>query len=81
MEKEFAINEETGKRYELKQDKYKQFPHLQALKEEIQKVPYGSMDYWRLRCTYLEKMIDETYSVFERDNCREFYVMLCKKLP
>lgn len=76
---EYAINEETGKHYELKPDKYKQFPHLQKLKEEIEKVKLNSKEYWQLRCQYLEKTIDETYTIFERDNCREFYKMLVYK--
>jgi NTP pyrophosphatase (non-canonical NTP hydrolase) len=81
MEKEFAVNQETDKIYEGKPSKYVKFPHLQKLKEEIEQVPAGSKKYWQLRCIYLEKTIDETYSVFERENCREFYLMLVNKQP
>jgi hypothetical protein len=76
VEPEFAINEENGRRYELKPNKYKQYPHLAELKKECETVPFGSSKYWKLRCNYLEKTIDETYSTFERDNCREFYKIL-----
>jgi CTP:phosphocholine cytidylyltransferase-like protein len=79
VEPEYAVNEETGKKYELKPDKYKEYPHLEKLKEEIKSTIYGSTEYWRLRCIYLEKAIDNTYSCFERDNCREFYMMLVNK--
>jgi len=79
MEKEYAVNEETGKRYELKPDKYKQYPHLAELKKECETVSFGSVRYWQLRCRYLEKVIDETYSTFERDNCREFYMILNRR--
>lgn len=79
MQKEYATNEETGNRYELNPDKYKQFPHLLELKKECETVTVGSIKYWKLRCNYLEKTIDETYSIFERDNCREFYMLLVKR--
>lgn len=78
-DKEYAINKETGKQYELKPDRYKQFPHLAELKNECETVVVGSSKYWKLRCNYLEKTIDETYSVFERDNCREFYRILIRR--
>jgi len=35
--------------------------------------------YWKLRCKYLEKTIDNTYSVHERDNCRMLYENLRKR--
>lgn len=79
MIKEYAVNEETGKQYELKPDKYKQFPHLAKLKKESETVTFGSVKYWKLRCNYLEKTIEQTYSIFERDNFREFYEILANR--
>ena len=78
-DREYAVNEETGKQYELKPDKYKQYPHLAELKKECETVAVGRPRYWELRCRYLEKTIDETYSTFERDNCREFYKILVNR--
>jgi hypothetical protein len=75
----YATNKENGKSYQLKPDKYEQFPHLLELKTQVENTQYGSREYWKLRCSYLEKTIDETYSSFERDNCREFYRMLVNK--
>ncbi len=74
-----AVNEETGNMYDLIPDKYQRFPHLAELKNECETVQFGSINYWKLRCTYLEKTLDETYSVFERDNCREFYKILTNR--
>ena len=48
MEKEYAVNEETGKTYELKPDIYKQFPHLAELKKECETVRLGTKEYWKL---------------------------------
>ncbi len=79
MEKEYAINEENGKRYEIKPDQYKLYPHLLELKKDCETVRFDSVKYWQMRCHYLEKTIDETYSVFERDNCREFYMILARR--
>ena len=52
-DKEYATNPENGHTYELKPDKYKQYPHLQVLKKEIEDVVSGSKEYWKLRCNFL----------------------------
>jgi hypothetical protein len=70
---------ETSKKYKLNPDKYKQYPHLAELKKECERVAVGSMKYWKLRCNYLEKAIDETCLSFERGNCREFYKILLER--
>ena len=76
-EKVYAKNEETGKEYVLKEETmYKQYPHLAKLKAECETVPLNSLQYWKLRCTYLEKSMDETYSLFENNRCYEFYRIL-----
>lgn len=79
MPKEFETNPENGKTYEIKPTRYEQHPHLAELKKECETVRAGSSQYWKLRCNYLEKTIDNTYSIFERDNCREFYKILAKR--
>lgn len=56
--------------------KYDKYPHLNILKMEIERTRFGSKEYWKMRCEYLEKTLDETFSVSERENCREFYMML-----
>lgn len=48
MKKEYSVNEDTGEKYELRTDKYKRFPHLQKLKDEVQNVKYNSKEYWKL---------------------------------
>ena len=53
-----------------------EYPHLEELKKEIEKVAYDSKEYWRLRCNYLEKSLDPTYSQAERNNCDRFHRML-----
>ena len=73
------VNKETGKEYELKQDPFEQYPHLAALKKEAKTIKAGSLTYWKLRCRYLEKTIDETYSISERNNCRTLYKILANR--
>ena len=75
---EYAINPESGKEYKLFPDPFK-IPHLAALKKEAETVSPTSNQYWKLRCRYLEKVIDETYSNRERDNCRVLYMILQKR--
>ncbi len=79
MEKQFATNPENGRVYELKQDPFEQYPHLAELKKEAETVIAGSAKYWKLRCRYLEKVIDETYGNVERNNCRRLYYILQKR--
>lgn len=43
--------------------------HIQKLITEAKTVPYKSEKYWALRCEYIEKYIDTTYSQVERSNC------------
>ena len=76
--KEYAVNMETGKEYELYPDPFDR-PHLAVLKKEVETVTPNSSLYWKLRCKYLEKVIDETYSNPERDNCRRLYLILVKR--
>lgn len=57
----------------------KLYPHLAELEKEATNEPYGTKKYWQLRCQYLEKTIDKTYSVAENDNCRELYKILANK--
>lgn len=75
---EYAINPETGKEYKLFPDPF-QIPHLAVLKKEAETVTVGTVMYWKLRCRYLEKTIDETYGNRERDNCRVLYMILQKR--
>ena len=75
---EWAINPENGKEYKLFPDPFAR-PHLAALKKEAETVSANSLQYWKLRCKYLEKVIDETYSNPERDNCRVLYMILAKR--
>ena len=58
------------------EEKYEQFPGLLELKKECEKVKLNTKEYWKLRSQYLEKTLDQTYSLFERNNCREFYIIL-----
>lgn len=73
------VNPENGKKFEVKKSPFEEFPHLAALMNEAKSVHYGSCRYWEMRCIYLEKTIDETYSVFERNNSRELYKTLVNK--
>ena len=57
----------------------KDFPHLVKLQEEINALTYGTAEYWKQRCTMLEKYVDPTYSDFERNNCRNMYITLVNK--
>jgi len=57
----------------------KDFPHLVKLQEEINALTYGTAEYWKQRCTMLEKYVDPTYSDFERNNCRNMYLTLVNK--
>jgi hypothetical protein len=68
----------NGKEYELLPDPFAR-PHLADLKKEAETVAFNSVIYWQLRCQYLEKVIDETYSNTERDNCRTLYLILVKR--
>jgi hypothetical protein len=63
------------------QDPFIKYPHLAALKREAETGTLNSAKYWELRCRYLEKTIDETYSISERDNCRRLYLILQKRNP
>jgi hypothetical protein len=57
----------------------KTYPHLAELEKEAKIVSVGSAEYWKLRCRYLEKHIDPTYSDSERSNCRELYKILVNR--
>lgn len=46
------------------------------LKRKVSFIPFGTKEYWKQRCEYLEKTIDPTRSIAERDNCRVIYKML-----
>ncbi len=59
--------------------KLEDFPHLVKMKAKVKKIPFGTVEYWKTRCRFLEKSLDVTYSIFERENCREFYMILAKK--
>lgn len=52
------------------------YPHLAELKKEVETVPVGTQKYWKLRCGYLEKHIDPTYSDQERRNCFRLWDIL-----
>lgn len=60
-------------------NRFEEYPHLDLLKKEAETVTPNSKEYWKLRCRYLEKTIDETYSTFERDTCRMLYMILVKR--
>jgi len=42
---------------------------LKKLHNEAMNVKFDSLEYWKLRCTYLEKSQDPTYTPTERNNC------------
>lgn len=46
------------------------------LTDEAKTVPFESVRYWKLRCTYREKMDDPTYSEIERSNCFNMWRIL-----
>lgn len=50
--------------------------HIQKLVSEAKAVPFDTIAYWKLRCTYFEKSQDPTYSREERDNCYMLYKIL-----
>lgn len=64
---------------EIKILKREDFPHLVELEADINKIPFGTMEYWKQRCINLEKSLDPTYSDFERSNCFHFYRLLVNK--
>jgi hypothetical protein len=53
--------------------------HIKKLFEEAHNSIFNSVDYWKLRCIYREKMDDMTYSEYERNNCYNLWAILCKK--
>lgn len=53
--------------------------HTPDLKTEVKNEPFGTAKYWKLRCNYLEKSHDPTYSVEERSQCHFLYVLLVTK--
>jgi len=53
--------------------------HIEKLFEEAKNVTKNSVNYWRLRCTYREKMEDMTYSQQERDNCYNLWATLLNR--
>lgn len=57
----------------------KLYPHLAKLENEAKNEPYGTLKYWMLRCQYLEKYVDPTYSEKEQNNCRKLYKILANK--
>lgn len=59
--------------------KLEDFPHLVEMKTKLEKMKFGTVEYWKARCNFLEKRIDPTYTVFEQNNCREFYKILVNK--
>lgn len=50
--------------------------HIQELIKEAKEISMFSIDYWKLRATYLEKYLDPTYGETERGNCRMLYDIL-----
>ena len=76
---QYIITERKDFDSKIEKKQLKDFPHLVKLRDEAKSMSYGTKEYWKLRCTYLKKCLDETYSVFERDNCREFYRILSNK--
>jgi len=52
---------------------------IEELTTQSKTIPQNSLLYWKLRCKYLEKTLDQTYSVQERDNCRMLYNNLAKR--
>ncbi len=52
---------------------------MEELIKQSKTVPSNSLLYWKLRCKYLEKTLDKTYVVAERDNCRMLYLNLVKR--
>jgi CRISPR/Cas system-associated protein Csx1 len=49
---------------------------MEELIKEIKELKFNSQEYWKLRCKYLEKHIDPTYSKQERDNCYMLWNMI-----
>ena len=54
---------------------------LEKLRKEAMEVAYGGLEYWKLRCYYLEKHLDQTYSYVERENCFYLYRTLRDRKP
>lgn len=54
-------------------------PHIQKLIDEAKSVRFGSNEYWKLRCKYIEKYQDTTYEKWERDNCYMLWRILANK--
>ena len=52
---------------------------LKALEDEAKSVRAGSVTYWQLRCLYLEKSIDPTYSEDERRNAANLHYILSRR--
>lgn len=53
--------------------------YFSEMKRKLSFLPYGTVEYWKIRCEYLEKSIDPTRTITERDNCKAIYRMLEKK--
>lgn len=53
--------------------------HIKDLFDEAKTVKSGSITYWQLRCLYLEKSIDPTYSDEERKNASSLYYILSRR--
>lgn len=43
--------------------------HIQKLVDEAKTIKVNSVEYWKLRATYLQRVIDPTYSEQEKENC------------
>ncbi len=53
--------------------------HIEKLRDEALFVIFKSKEYYKLRCEYLEKYIDKTYSEQERDNCYMLWDILRRR--
>jgi len=69
----------TPNKEERKAPRFEDYPHLVKMEKRIKSIQFGTSEYWKERCTFLEKEIDPTYSDFERSNCRRFYNILLNK--
>lgn len=53
---------------------------LKKLHNEALNVKLDSLEYWKLRATYLEKYYDPTYTQTERSNCFSLWHTLSNRM-
>ena len=59
-----------------KKQRLEDYLHLVEMENKIKAISFGTVLYWEQRCINREKMDDETYSEFERNNYYRFWKIL-----